>query len=96
MITPLLTLGLALCLGQVPEPVEGMASKLSLTILRNRYPRVGVVPCFIQREGEKESWGGRWDRKASGSPRRSPRRSRSQAKGKFVVVEARRDGEGLP
>jgi hypothetical protein len=86
MITPLLTLGLSLCLGQVPEPVEGIASKLSLTILRNRYPRVGVVPCFIQREGEKESWGGRMGPQGEWLAEALTEALESQAKGKFVVV----------
>src|SRR5258708_1737017 len=87
MLLPLLTLGFSLILGQVPEPVANMAEKLTVPIVRARYQRVGVIPRFIQREGDKETWNGSMGPQGEWLAEKFTEALASEAKGRFQVVD---------
>jgi hypothetical protein len=95
MMTSLMTVGLALWLGQVPaqakpqvpEPLVSMAEKLSLSILRAHYARVGVIPRFLQREEDKETWTGSMGPQAEWLTGAFTNALASEAQGRFEVVD---------
>jgi hypothetical protein len=86
-MTPLLTLGFAMILGQVPEPLESMARKLDRPIVRSQARRLGVIPRFIQREGEKETWGGTMGAQGDWLAEAFTEALTNQAEGRFEVVK---------
>ena len=96
MSTPLLTLGLSIVLvgqvpepelGRVPEPVESIARKLSGSIQRAGYRRVGVIPRFLQREGGVDTWDGSMGPHGEWLSEVFARSLEDQGRGRFQIVK---------